>query len=311
MPTLPHEGYNDVDALISPQDECNGLVQAFPYTLSRLLDDNKVTISLSSIHIYPVKALGGISLSQALVSSRGLQYDRRFLVVNANYQFLTQREYPKMATVWVGIENGAVVFSAPDMEDISFPTAPMELPARSVKVWSSESTAHAVSPEADRWLSEYLGAEVHLLYMPDSAARPVSPEFAKNSEIVSFADGYPFLIASESSLSDLNARIVANGGQALPMNRFRPNLVIAGCDAFAEDRLGEIAIGEAVFRAVKPCVRCQVTTTDQVEGVVRGPEPLRTLATYRDSPNGVMFGMNLIPVKLGTVRTGDVVRLAD
>ena len=269
-----------------------------------------MTISLSAIHIYPVKALGGISLSQALVSTRGLQNDRRFLVADANYQFLTQREYPKMATVWVEIENGAVVFSAPDMEDISFPATPMELPARTVKVWSSESAAHAVTPEADCWLSDYLGADVHLLYMPESAARPVSPEFAKNGEIVSFADGYPLLIASESSLSDLNTRIVANGGAALPMNRFRPNLVVTGCEAYAEDRLGEITIGEAVFRAVKPCVRCQVTTTDQADGVVRGPEPLRTLAAYRDSPNGVMFGMNLIPVRLGTVRVGDVVTLA-
>ena len=94
------------------------------------------------------------------------------------------------------------------------------------------------------------------------------------------------------------------------MNRFRPNLVVTGCEAFAEDRLGEIVIGEAVFRAVKPCVRCQVTTTDQADGVVRGPEPLQTLATYRDSANGVMFGMNLIPVKLGSVSVGDRVALA-
>ena len=269
-----------------------------------------MTVSLSAIHIYPVKALGGISLSQSLVTTRGLQYDRRFLVVDKSYKFLTQREHPKMATVWVEIENGEMIFSAPDMESISLPTMPIELPARTVKVWSSESTAHPVTPEADRWLSDYLGAKVHLLYMPDSAARPVSADFAKNGEIVSFADGYPFLIASEASLSDLNARIEANGGQALPMNRFRPNLVVTGCDAFAEDRLGEITIGEAVFRAVKPCVRCQVTTTDQTDGVVRGPEPLQTLASYRDSANGVMFGMNLIPVKLGTVHLGDAVKLA-
>ena len=269
-----------------------------------------MTISLSAIHIYPVKALGGISLSQSLVTSRGLQFDRRFLVVDASYHFLTQREYPKMATVWVEIENGEVIFSAPDVESISFPAAPTELPTRTVKVWSSESAAHPVTPEADSWLSAYLGAEVHLLFMPETATRPVSKNFAKNGEIVSFADGFPFLIASEASLADLNARIVENGGQALPMNRFRPNLVITGCDAFAEDRLGEIVIGNAMFRAVKPCVRCQVTTTDQADGVVRGPEPLQTLATYRDSPNGVMFGMNLIPVKLGPVKVGDRVTLA-
>ena len=148
---------------------------------------------------------------------------------------------------------------------------------------------------------------LRLVYMPDSAERRISPVYAKNNEIVSFADGYPLLIASEASLADLNARIVSNGGQPVPMNRFRPNLVIAGCEAYAEDRLGEIVIGEAVFRAAKPCSRCQVTTTDQASGDVRGPEPLKTLTTYRDSANGVMFGMNLIPVKCGTVRVGDLV----
>ncbi len=269
-----------------------------------------MTISLSGIHIYPVKALGGISLGQALVTPRGLQYDRRFLVVGADDQFLTQREYPKMATVWVEVENGEVTFSAPDMDTVSFSATPKVLPTRMVKVWSSESAVHSVAPEADGWLSDYLGAEVHLVYMPESATRPVNPDFARNGEIVSFADGYPFLIVSEASLADLNARIVENGGQAIPMNRFRPNLVITGCEAFAEDRLGEIMIGDAVFRAVKPCVRCQVTTTDQADGVVRGPEPLQTLATYRDSANGVMFGMNLIPVKLGSVKVGDRVALA-
>lgn len=268
-----------------------------------------MTISLSAIHIYPVKALGGISLTQALVTPRGLQNDRRFMVVDAAQQFLTQRDQPKMATVWVEIENGVVTFSAPDIESVSFSVTPKELPTRTVQVWASHVQAHTVTTEADQWLSDYLGADVRLVYMPDSAERRINPGFAKNNEIVSFADGYPLLIASEASLADLNARIVENGGLALPMNRFRPNLVIRGCETFAEDRLGEIVIGEAVFRAVKPCIRCQVTTTDQAAGVVRGPEPLQTLATYRDSPNGVMFGMNLIPVTIGTVRIGDPVTL--
>ena len=269
-----------------------------------------MTISLSAIHIYPVKALGGISLAQAVVTSRGLQNDRRFMVIDADHHFLTQREYPKMATVWVEIENGEVIFSAPDMDSVSFSATPRELPTRTVQVWSSHVRAHTVTPEADQWLSDYLGADVRLVYMPDSAERQISPAYARIGEIVSFADGYPLLIVSEASLADLNMRIVANGGVALPMNRFRPNLVITGCAAFAEDRPGEIVIGEAVFRAVKPCARCQVTTTDQADGVVRGPEPLQTLATFRDSPNGVLFGMNLIPVKLGSVKVGDRVTLA-
>jgi uncharacterized protein YcbX len=146
--------------------------------------------------------------------------------------------------------------------------------------------------------------------MPDSAARRIDSNYAMNNEVVSFADGYPLLISSIESLNDLNSRIVEGGGTAVPMNRFRANLVISGCAAYAEDQLGEIVIGDAVFRAVKPCARCQVTTTDQAAGLVMGPEPLKTLATYRDSPGGVLFGMNLIPIRLGKVRVGDVVTLA-
>ena len=270
-----------------------------------------MTISLQAIHIYPVKALGGISLTQALVTPRGLQYDRRFMVVDAHHQFLTQRDHPKMATVWVEIDadknGGEVIFSAPDVESVSFSLLPKELPTRTVKVWSSHVRAHTVSAQADQWLSDYLGVDARLVYMPDSAERRINPAYAKNNEVVSFADGFPLLIVSEASLEDLNARIVKNGGSGVPMNRFRPNLVVSGCDAYAEDRLGDVVIGDALFRAVKPCLRCEVTTTDQAAGVVRGPEPLQTLGTYRDSASGVMFGMNLIPVTLATVRVGDAV----
>lgn len=269
-----------------------------------------MTISLQSIHTYPVKALGEISLTESLVTPRGLQYDRRFMIVDLHEKCLTQRDHPKMATVWVEIDGGEVTFSAPDVESISFAATPEVLPTRKVQVWSSIVDAHAVNDQIDQWLSDYLGSTVRLVFMPDSAARRIDANYAMNNEVVSFADGYPLLIVSLESLNDLNARIVGNGGVALPMNRFRPNLVIGGCEAYAEDRLGEIVIGDAVFRAVKPCARCQVTTTDQAAGVVMGPEPLRTLATYRDSPGGVLFGMNLIPIRLGTVRVGDVVMLA-
>lgn len=269
-----------------------------------------MTVTLTAIHIYPVKALGGISLEASALTPRGLKHDRRFMVVDADGQFFTQREVPKMATVWMDLDKDELVFSAPDMDSVSVPAEPRERRTQTVQVWSSQVAAHAVSAEADAWLARYLGIDARLVYMPDSSARTINPEFAKNGEIVSFADGYPLLIASEESLADLNARIVATGASAIPMNRFRPNLVIKGGGAFAEDRLGEIRIGDAVFRAVKPCTRCQVTLTDQATGEVRAPEPLRTLTTYRQSPTGVMFGMNLIPVTLGTVRLGDPVSFA-
>ena len=273
-----------------------------------------MAIAVSGIFIYPVKALGGISLTESLVTPRGLKHDRRFLVVDTKDEFVTQRDYPKMATVWVELEAGIITFSAPDVDSISFPAEPRELPieapTRMVRVWASHVAAQAVSAEADQWLSAYLGFDARLVYMPDSSERAVSPDYGKPGDIVSFADGYPLLITSEASLADLNARIVGKGSAAVPMNRFRPNVVIKGSAPFAEDRLGEVRIGEAIFRAVKPCLRCQVTTTDQASGEVRGAEPLQTLATFRNTPNGVMFGMNLIPANHSRVRVGDAVTLA-
>ncbi len=268
-----------------------------------------MAITLTGLHIYPVKGLGGITLDHAVTTSRGLQYDRRFMVVREDDEFITQRDFPKMATVWVELENGEVTFSAADMDPLSFPAEPPMRPARQVRVWSSVVAAHAVSPEADRWLSEYLGESVRLVYMPEGSERLCNVNFARNGEIVSFADGYPFLIISEESLADLNARMQKTGGPALPMGRFRPNLVVKGCEAYAEDTWGDFQIGEAVFRAVKPCGRCQVTTTDQATGEVHGPEPLATLSEYRNSTLGVLFGMNLTPVKTGTIRVGDELKL--
>ena len=268
-----------------------------------------MAITVSGIFIYPVKGLGAISLVESMITPRGLKHDRRFLVVDANNEFVTQREYPKMATVWVEIEGDKITFSAPDIDSVTFPAEPNEAPTRMVRVWASHVAAQAVSSEADQWLSAYLGFDARLVYMPDSSKRAVNPDFGKPGDIVSFADGYPLLIASEASLADLNSRIVGNGGAAVPMNRFRPNVVIKGCEAFAEDKLGEIRIGNAIFRAAKLCARCQVTTTDQAAGEVRGPEPLQTLATYRDSASGVLFGTNLIPVNGDSICIGDAIAM--
>lgn len=264
-----------------------------------------MTTTVSGIFIYPVKGLGGISLSQAKTTSRGLQYDRRFLVVDENNEFVSQREFPKMATVWTDIVDDQLEFATAEHDAISVPLTPAPQPTRPVRIWSSSVHAHTVSPEADAWLAEVLGFDARLVYMPDASERKCNPEFAKHGEIVSFADGYPVLIANEASLADLNARIAANDGVPVPMNRFRANIVVKDAAAWAEDALGEFTIGEAQFRAVKPCARCQVTTTDQASGEVRGPEPLKTLSTFRDSAKGILFGVNLTIATHGTVRLGD------
>ena len=271
-----------------------------------------MTITLSAIHVYPVKSLGGIALAKGEMTTRGLKHDRRFMLVDHDHEFVSQRELPKMATVWTEIINGQLEFSAPDRDPVRVdaePRAATSHALRNVRVWDSTVAAHTVSAAADEWLSDYLGAEVRLVYMPDSSLRHCDPQYATNNDIVSFADGFPLLVTNEDSLADLNVRISRNGGTLVPMNRFRSNLVVRGAAAWAEDGWNEIAIGDAVFRAAKPCGRCQITTTDQATGEVRGPEPLNTLATFRETDKGILFGVNLVPVKLGTVQVGDEVKI--
>jgi len=229
--------------------------------------------------------------------------------VDADNQFLSQREHPKMATVWTELESDALVLSAPDADSVQIPLRPPPAPSMKVKVWRSTVDAVPASREADWWLSEYLGMPCRLVYMPDESERYSNPHYAGEGRRVGFADGYAYLLIGEGSLADLNARLAAKGHPALPMNRFRPNLVVAGSLPYAEDGWREIRIGGAVLRGVKPCGRCQVTTTDQASGEVRGPEPLATLAEYRNSDEfGQMFGMNLVSVTAGEVRVGDEVR---
>jgi uncharacterized protein YcbX len=267
-------------------------------------------LTVSALHIYPVKGLKGLDLDQAKTTERGLEHDRRWMVVDASGEFLTQRVLPRMATVWTAIEEGLLELSAPDMAPLLLPVAAETGEAVCVRVWSSECDALAPSPDADAWLSEYLGIACRLVRMPDSTRRMSNERYAGPGKLVGFADGYACLAMSESSLADLNARLVAKSHRALPMNRFRPSIVVAGALPYEEDAWKEVAIGDAVFRAAKPCGRCQVTTTDQSTGEVIGPEPLATLATYREHPEfGIMFGMNWVMEKLGTIRVGDTVEV--
>ena len=268
-------------------------------------------MTLTGLFIYPVKGLKGIALASARCTARGLENDRRFMVVDAEGTFISQRSHPKMATVWTGIEGDALTLSAPDMEELALPLQPAGGDATRVQVWSSTCDALAVSREADAWLGDYLGVECRLVYMPEDSKRYSNPRYAGQGKRVAFADGYAYLLTNESSLGDLNTRLAARGHPALPMNRFRPNLVVKAGDAFAEDDWRQVRVGSAVLAAAKPCGRCQVTTTDQATGEVRGPEPLATLSTFRDSKEfGVMFGMNLVSVREGDVRLGDSVEVS-
>lgn len=270
-----------------------------------------MSITLTSLHVYPVKGLKGIDLEASKCTDRGVEHDRRFMVVDAANTFLTQREHPRMATIWTDLAGDQLELSAPEVGEIHVPLVPAGPATLRVQVWRTTCDAAPVSAEADAWLSAYLGLACRLVYMPDTSRRLSNPEYSGGERLVGFADGYAYLVTSIASLKDLNARMASRGQPPLPMNRFRPNLVLAGAEPYAEDGLGEIRIGSAVLRAAKPCGRCQVTTTDQSTGEVTGPEPLATLATYRESGEfGVMFGMNYVTVKAGEVRVGDAVERA-
>ncbi len=267
-------------------------------------------ITITALNVYPVKGLKGIALGEAHCTELGIEHDRRWMVVDREGEFLTQREHPKMATVWTEIGGGALCLSAPDVGEVQVPLRPDATRKLRVQVWSSRCDAVAVSHDADEWLTDYLGVHCTLVYMPSDSTRFSNPEYGGAGKRVGFADGYAYLVTNEASLADLNAKLVAKGHSALPMNRFRPNIVVSGTSAFAEDQWHDLKIGKALLRTAKPCGRCQVTTTDQTTGEVRGPEPLATLATYRDSSFGVKFGMNLVTIREGTIRVGDAVELS-
>jgi uncharacterized protein YcbX len=265
-------------------------------------------MTLSQINVYPVKGLKGIALEEARCTDRGIEHDRRWMVVDAQGTFMTQREHPKMATVWTDLDGDFLSLSAPDAGSVEVALAPPPAPSMQVLVWRSVCDALPASREADGWLSDYLGKPCRLVYMPGDSERYSNPQYAGAGKRVAFADGYAYLLIGEGSLEDLNGRLAAKGHPALPMNRFRPNLVVTGAAPYAEDGWGEIRIGNAAFRGVKPCGRCQVTTTDQATGEVTSPEPLATLAGFRESAEfGLMFGMNLVSVEAGRVRRGDEV----
>jgi uncharacterized protein YcbX len=268
-------------------------------------------MKLSGLYIYPVKSLRGFAVPTAAVDALGLVGDRRFMLVDDQNQFLTQRTLPRMALIETALTARDLVLRAPHGGSCAVPlqstrrTAPL-----SVRVWRSEGLlAEDCGVEVAVWLSDFLRQPCRLVRIGDKFRRPiVRPGSAQTDDLVSFADGYPFLVLSEASLADLNDRLAT----PLLLDRFRPNLLVSGCEAFAEDTWSRFRIGAVTFRTDGPCARCAITTTDQ-RTAERGKEPLRTLATYRrdkDDPTDVNFGQNLIhETKTGTLRVGDAVEL--
>ncbi|MEV7281287.1 MOSC N-terminal beta barrel domain-containing protein [Streptomyces sp. NPDC093111] len=272
---------------------------------------------LRSVHVHPVKALRGFSPAQAEVEPWGLAGDRRWTVVDTTGKVVTQRQHARLALASAALlPDGGVTLAAPgaDPLTVEVPKPPREGDTITVEIFGDLVEAAPADPAADAWFSAYLQSEVRLVHMDDPARRrPVDPDFALPGETVSFADGYPLLAATTSSLDALNS-LIAQGDHAdegpLPMNRFRPNLVIDGTAPWAEDGWRRLAIGEVTFRVAKSCGRCVVTTTDQ-ETAERGKEPLRTLARHRRDGSRLIFGQNLVPERRGVIKAGDPVEILD
>jgi hypothetical protein len=238
------------------------------------------------------------------VDSLGFRYDRRWMIITPRGRFLTQRELPSLARVRVRIAPPHLVISASEVPDLITALAPLGGRPVATRVWDDPVQVVAPDHQADAWFSTYLGLEVVLVYMPEQVVREVDRGYAPDGGRTGFADGFPFLLIGEASLSDLNARLTT----PVPMNRFRPNLVVKGSEPFEEDGWRRIRIGGIAMQVVKPCARCVVTTTDQ-ESLLRGDEPLRTLATFRRSNNKVLFGQNVVHYGTGALRVGDEVRV--
>ena len=264
-------------------------------------------LALTGLYLYPVKSLGGYAVAEADVTARGLRHDRRWLLVDERNRFLTQRQHPELALLVVAPAYNGFLLSHRQRPELLSLFIPFEAqPDRTlfVTVWDDILWAWRGAVEADEWLSEALDRTCRLVYMSDMVRRDVEPDLNPEGQLVSFADGYPFLLAGEAALADLNTRLA----EPVLMNRFRPNLVFGGGEAYEDDTWEQFRIGDVPFRAVRGCGRCVLTTIDQ-QTAQKNPlgDPLRTLATYRKAENSTLFGQNVTGPGHGRLRVGDAV----
>ncbi len=267
---------------------------------------------ISALYTYPIKSCAGLTHKTISFDTRGPLWDRRWVLTDSDGMFYTQRELPLMALIQPAFENGALVLTAPSMKAITVPLEAARPASRSVRVWKDTCEAWDEGDALARWFSDYLKVDARLMRMTDDHYRAVNKDYAPQPAQVGFADAYPALIVSESSLDDLNQRLVERGSEAIPMKRFRPNIVITDSDAYAEDTWREAQIGAMTFDLVKPCARCVMTTVDPVTGTIPDTaEPLATLNTYRKQERGVMFAQNAIHRAPGMLNVGDVVNVVE
>ena len=263
-------------------------------------------LQISNLFIYPIKSLGGIALKNVKLTDRGLEHDRRWMLVDENNQFLTQRTFPRMALLKTAIkEDKLIVFEKVQGEDsLILEIEPSFGEILKVDVWDDNCEAIHISTIADVWFSHKLNRNVKMVYMPDSSRRQVDKAYALQDDITSFSDGYPVLLIGQSSLDDLNSRL----DEPVPMNRFRPNIVFSGGTPYQEDEMKHFKVNDLEFFGVKPCGRCVITTINQ-DTAIAGKEPLSTLSMYRTVSNKVNFGQNILHTGVGRIHVGDEIRL--
>lgn len=270
--------------------------------------------NLTDLNVYPVKSCRGMPLAAAELTRTGLLHDRHWMLARPNGRFVTQRELPRMALIGTRVGSDGLTLTAPGMPALEVPRIPAG-ESRPVTVWKFDGRGIDCGAEASAWVTRYLETELSLVAFDVDTPRTCSPDWTQGVHaITEFADGFPLLVISRASLADLNTRLASKSQRPLPMERFRPNLVIDGVAAFDEDRMHELRVGGVTLRMVKPCTRCSITTTDQQTGMVDGVEPLRTLKEFRFDRElkGVCFGQNAIVVSgVGErLRVGDSFEIA-
>lgn len=262
-------------------------------------------LEISALAIYPVKSCAQIPLGTARVHRFGLLHDRRWMLVDANGRFITQRQVPRMCLIQPELRGADLTLRAADMPALTVPSASAKKKRR-ITVWDDACDGLDCGDVVAAWLGRFLSIDCRLVFFPENEVRAVDPHYAQAGDRTAFSDGFPLLLIAQASLDDLNSRL----DTPIAMSRFRPNLVVSGCEAFAEDSWHRIRIGDINFRVVKPCSRCSIPSIDPTTGE-RGPEPTRTLSRYRSRDNKIFFGQNVIADGEGEIQVGMAVEVLE
>ena len=264
-------------------------------------------VFVHSLHIYPIKSCQGIDLQQAELTGTGFKYDRHWMLVDRQGQFLSQRQYPRLARIQTRLDDDALIIGIDGEQQLELPLISDDSQRREVQLWNDRCSAALVSQAANRWFSDFLEIDCELVFLPESEQRRVDPDYARDRQIVGFADGFPLLLLSRASIDLLNNKLQ----QQVKINRFRPNIVIDGCDAHAEDEWSRISVNAIDIELVKPCSRCPIPTVNPRTGQKEGPEPLKTLTRYRRRDNKVGFGQNLVHESGGQLACGQLLEVLE